>query len=56
MGSCQANGAVTAENVLQYFSHSQFWDKQSNNEIVGMQTQYSGAGPMSAEARANELR
>ncbi|KZV68668.1 MED6-domain-containing protein [Peniophora sp. CONT] len=52
----EANGAVTAENVLQYFSHSQFWDKQSNNEIVGMQTQYSGAGPMSAEARANELK
>ncbi|CAG8589744.1 5238_t:CDS:2 [Funneliformis mosseae] len=32
---------LTLENVLEYFAESPFWDPQSNNEILKMQTKFS---------------
>ena len=45
----QANGQLTAENVFDYFSHSMFYDKQSNNQVLRMQTMHTGQ-PLANEA------
>jgi len=45
----QANGPLTAENVFDYFSHSMFYDKQSNNQVLRMQTIHTGQ-PLANEA------
>ncbi|TFK23092.1 MED6-domain-containing protein [Coprinopsis marcescibilis] len=50
----QVNGPLTAENVFEYFSHSDYYDKQSNNQVLRMQTTFTGAGPLTNEAE--ELR
>jgi hypothetical protein len=39
--------------VLEYFSHSMFWDRQSDNQALVMQMQFSGARPADI---AEELR
>ena len=49
----QANGQLTAENVFDYFSHSMFYDKQSTNQVLRMQTMHTGQ-PLANEAE--ELR
>ncbi|KAF8807261.1 MED6-domain-containing protein [Phlegmacium glaucopus] len=49
----QANGPLTTENVFEYFSTSMFYDKQSNNQVLRMQTIYTGV-PVKDEAA--ELR
>ncbi|KAJ7293222.1 MED6-domain-containing protein [Mycena rebaudengoi] len=38
----QANGPLTAENVFDYFTTSMFYDKQSNNQVLRMQTMHTG--------------
>ncbi|KAG5654044.1 hypothetical protein H0H81_008060 [Sphagnurus paluster] len=38
----QANGPLTSENVFDYFATSMFYDKQSNNQVLRMQTIHSG--------------
>jgi mediator of RNA polymerase II transcription subunit 6 len=38
----QANGPLTSENVFEYFAHSMFYDKQSNNQVLRMQTMHTG--------------
>ncbi|KZT23751.1 MED6-domain-containing protein [Neolentinus lepideus HHB14362 ss-1] len=38
----QANGPLTAENVFEYFTTSMFYDKQSNNQVLRMQTMHTG--------------
>ncbi|KAF8649887.1 hypothetical protein AX16_005648 [Volvariella volvacea WC 439] len=45
----QANGPLTPKNVLDYFSFSMFYDKQSSNQVLRMQTQHSGV-PLENEA------
>ncbi|KAI9512871.1 MED6-domain-containing protein [Russula earlei] len=45
----QANGPLTAENVFDYFASSMFYDKQSNNQVLRMQTMHTGM-PISNEA------
>lgn len=45
----QANGPLTAENVFDYFASSMFYDKQSNNQVLRMQTMHTGV-PISNEA------
>ena len=50
---CQANGPLTAENVFDYFSHSMFYDKQSNNQVLRMQTVHTG---QSLANEAEELK
>ncbi|KAI0001890.1 MED6 mediator sub complex component-domain-containing protein [Russula vinacea] len=45
----QANGPLTAENVFEYFASSMFYDKQSNNQVLRMQTMHTGM-PISNEA------
>lgn len=45
----QANGPLTALNVFDYFSHSMFYDKQSNNQVLRMQTIHTGQ-PLANEA------
>jgi len=49
----QANGPLSTENVFEYFSTSMFYDKQSNNQVLRMQTIYTGV-PVKDEAA--ELR
>ena len=49
----QANGPLTAENVFDYFSHSMFYDKQSNNQVLRMQTIHTG---QQLENEAEELK
>ncbi|KAJ3537458.1 hypothetical protein NMY22_g5587 [Coprinellus aureogranulatus] len=49
----QANGPLTAENVFDYFSYSMFYDKQSNNQVLRMQTMHTG---MPIENEAEELK
>ncbi|KAI0322313.1 MED6 mediator sub complex component-domain-containing protein [Amylostereum chailletii] len=34
----QANGPLTVDNVFDYFTTSMFYDKQSNNQVLRMQT------------------
>jgi hypothetical protein len=38
----QANGPLTPENVFDYFATSMFYDKQSNNQVLRMQTVHTG--------------
>ncbi|KDQ54786.1 hypothetical protein JAAARDRAFT_37889 [Jaapia argillacea MUCL 33604] len=38
----QANGPLTTENVFDYFATSMFYDKQSNNQVLRMQTMHTG--------------
>ncbi|KAI0067768.1 MED6-domain-containing protein [Artomyces pyxidatus] len=45
----QANGPLTAENVFDYFASSMFYDKQSNNQVLRMQTMHTGM-PIANEA------
>ena len=40
--NCQANGPLTADNVFDYFATSMFYDKQSNNQVLRMQTMHTG--------------
>ncbi|KZT06330.1 MED6-domain-containing protein [Laetiporus sulphureus 93-53] len=49
----QANGPLTNENVFDYFATSMFYDKQSNNQVLRMQTMHVG---MPLENEAEELR
>ncbi|KAI0815332.1 MED6 mediator sub complex component-domain-containing protein [Irpex lacteus] len=49
----QANGPLTNENVFDYFATSMFYDKQSNNQVLRMQTMHTGI-PLQNEAE--ELR
>ena len=42
LSDVQANGPLTADNVFDYFSHSMFYDKQSNNQVLRMQTMHTG--------------
>ena len=49
----QANGPLTNENVFDYFATSMFYDKQSNNQVLRMQTMHTGV-PLVNEAE--ELR
>ena len=49
----QANGPLTNENVFDYFASSMFYDKQSNNQVLRMQTMHTGQ-PLVNEAE--ELR
>ncbi|KIJ21509.1 hypothetical protein PAXINDRAFT_159593 [Paxillus involutus ATCC 200175] len=37
----QANGPLTTENVFDYFATSMFYDKQSNNQVLRMQTMHT---------------
>ncbi|TCD70665.1 Mediator of RNA polymerase II transcription subunit 6 [Steccherinum ochraceum] len=45
----QANGPLTNENVFDYFATSMFYDKQSNNQVLRMQTMHTGV-PLANEA------
>ncbi|KAF9452556.1 MED6-domain-containing protein [Macrolepiota fuliginosa MF-IS2] len=49
----QANGPLVTENVFDYFATSMFYDKQSNNQVLRMQTMHTGI-PIANEAE--ELR
>ncbi|KIY67591.1 MED6-domain-containing protein [Cylindrobasidium torrendii FP15055 ss-10] len=49
----QANSPMTAENVFEYFACSQFYDKQSNNQVLRMQTMHTG---VARENEAEELK
>lgn len=49
----QANGPLAVENVFEYFATSMFYDKQSNNQVLRMQTIHTGV-PVNDEAA--ELR
>ncbi|KAJ4476670.1 MED6-domain-containing protein [Lentinula aciculospora] len=49
----QANGPLTDENVFEYFTTSMFYDKQSNNQVLRMQTMHTGT---SVTNEAEELK
>lgn len=49
----QAHGPLTAENVLDYFATSMFYDKQSNNQVLRMQTVHTG---VALKNEADELK
>ena len=42
VGTFKANGPLTTENVFEYFAASMFYDKQSNNQVLRMQTMHTG--------------
>jgi len=48
-----ANGPLTAESAFEYFTTSMFYDKQSNNQVLRMQTMHTG---LPLENEAEELR
>ncbi|OCH96685.1 MED6-domain-containing protein [Obba rivulosa] len=45
----QVYGPLTNENVFEYFATSMFYDKQSNNQVLRMQTMHTGV-PLQNEA------
>ncbi|EMD41624.1 hypothetical protein CERSUDRAFT_110195 [Gelatoporia subvermispora B] len=45
----QVYGPLTNENVFDYFATSMFYDKQSNNQVLRMQTMHTGV-PLQNEA------
>lgn len=45
----QANGPLNNDNVFDYFATSMFYDKQSNNQVLRMQTMHTGV-PLANEA------
>ncbi|KAF8527911.1 MED6-domain-containing protein [Hysterangium stoloniferum] len=49
----QAHGPLTPQNALDYFATSMFYDKQSNNQVLRMQTMHTG---MPLENEAEELK
>lgn len=49
----QANGPLTRETAFEYFTTSMFYDKQSTNQVLRMQTMHTGV-PVANEAE--ELR
>lgn len=49
----KANGPLTSTNVFDYFASSMFYEKQSNNQVLRMQTMHTGV-PIANEAE--ELR
>ncbi|KAJ3822269.1 MED6-domain-containing protein [Lentinula raphanica] len=49
----QANGPLTSENVFEYFTTSMFYDKQSNNQVLRMQTIHTGTSVVN---EAEELK
>ncbi|KAI0936015.1 hypothetical protein AcW1_000363 [Taiwanofungus camphoratus] len=49
----QAHGPLTNGNVFDYFATSMFYDKQSNNQVLRMQTMHTG---MPLENEAEELK
>ncbi|KAJ7655175.1 MED6-domain-containing protein [Mycena polygramma] len=49
----RANGPLTTENVFEYFTTSMFYDKQSNNQVLRMQTMHTGTAIAN---EAEELR
>lgn len=42
--TCQALGSLRADNVLEYFSQSPFFDRRSNNAVLKMQSQFQNFG------------
>ena len=51
----QANGPLTQENVFEYFATSMFYDKQSNNQVLRMQTQHAVMPSASTESEESKL-
>ncbi|KAK7468653.1 Mediator of RNA polymerase II transcription subunit 6 [Stygiomarasmius scandens] len=51
----QANGPLTEENVFEYFATSMFYDKQSNNQVLRMQTQHAVMPSASTESEESKL-
>ncbi|KIM48349.1 hypothetical protein M413DRAFT_22863 [Hebeloma cylindrosporum] len=49
----QANGPLAVENVFDYFATSMFYDKQSTNQVLRMQTMHTG---VAVNDEAAELR
>ena len=49
INTIQANGPLNNDNVFEYFTTSMFYDKQSNNQVLRMQTMHTGV-PMMNEA------
>ncbi|THV06069.1 MED6-domain-containing protein [Dendrothele bispora CBS 962.96] len=52
----QANGLLTEENVFEYFTTSMFYDKQSNNQVLRMQTQHAVMPSASTESEESKLK
>ncbi|KAF5375052.1 hypothetical protein D9758_000056 [Tetrapyrgos nigripes] len=52
----QANGPLTEENVFEYFTTSMFYDKQSNNQVLRMQTQHAVMPSASIESEESKLK
>lgn len=49
----QTHGPLTAENAFEYFMTSMFYDRQSSNQALRMQTMHTGAAPAN---EAEELK
>ncbi|CAH7682047.1 MED6 mediator sub complex component-domain-containing protein, partial [Phakopsora pachyrhizi] len=50
------NGPITALNVMDYFSLSPFYDRHSTNQVLKMQSMFSGQPQMSPEEEKEALR
>ena len=49
----QPHGPLTAEHAFEYFMTSMFYDRQSSNQVLRMQTMHTGAAPAN---EAEELK
>ncbi|KAG0144843.1 hypothetical protein CROQUDRAFT_659389, partial [Cronartium quercuum f. sp. fusiforme G11] len=50
------NGPINEKNAMEYFSHSPFYDRRSTNQVLRMQSMFSGQPPLDPEAEKEALR
>lgn len=50
------NGPLNETNAMEYFSHSPFYDRRSTNQVLRMQSMFSGQPPLDATAEKEALK
>ncbi|EGG00211.1 uncharacterized protein MELLADRAFT_93773 [Melampsora larici-populina 98AG31] len=50
------NGPLNETNAMEYFSHSPFYDRRSTNQVLRMQSMFSGQPPLDSKAEKEALK